>query len=91
MMADLEGPLLSLRNDIHVVTGRFIDDNIRADRANRSRFRINEILLREDMTGTDRQVEDLRSASDKIAPVKSGQNKLFDDAMDKVVEALRPL
>ena len=90
-MADLEGPLLSLRNDIHVVTGRFIDDNDRADRANRSRFRINEILSREDMTGTDAQVQDLRSASDKIAPVKNGQNKLFDNAMTTVENALRPL
>ena len=87
-MSDLEGPLLSLRNDLHIAVGRFIDDNERAERARRSILKINNFLAGEDVTGTNDQVTDIRTSSEQLAPVTAGQNGKFDNAMASVEAAL---
>jgi hypothetical protein len=90
-MADLEGALLSLRNDLHIVIGRFIADDTRSDRARKSVLLINNILTRDNVSGSNEQLQKLQSASGQIAGVMAGQNARFDNAIETVEDALGSL
>jgi hypothetical protein len=89
-MADLAGPLRSLRDSLHALLIRIGDDPGRSNRVTGSILKVNQLLI-DGATGDDGVSNHLRQLTERIAALKPGTGGKFDAVMGELETVLTSL
>ncbi len=89
-MVELTGPLLSLRDSLHILLARIGSNYTQSDRVTRAIFKVNS-LLQKFVTGTGVDIDKLRDATENIAQFTAQDAGAFDLLFDEIEKVLADL
>ncbi|WP_108810183.1 hypothetical protein [Sphingorhabdus sp. Alg231-15] len=89
-MVELAGPLLSMRDSLHILLARVGSNYAQSDRVTRAIFKVNS-LLQNLATGTSADIVKLRVVTENIALFTPQEAAAFDLLFDEIEKVLADL